>query len=659
MRWVLPKHLEVLIVNQDLQISEATVGATRFADSPALLAVGSDCREAFPEMFGLEDILADVIAGHREEFDIKSIARTTADGTLWYFDIYFVRHPENIESQKKYALILFLEEVSERMRLEQTLVQATNETNLLLGTLALAKENIDKIIASMAEALLIIAETGVIKQVNQAAQNLLGYSEAELTEQPLSFITTEDQEIKTLLDKFSANNRGTTEWEVMCRKKSGEKIVISFSRSLIKTEIKGASGQRDTLQEFVYIGRDVTEQKRKQKRLAAQHTASQILSESISVDDVLSKILQAFGRILAWQTGELWMTDPEAPTKIYCSEVWIAPSLQPILPQNVQNNSVCLNFTPGVCLPELVCAKGEPQWFTDITQHPDLVYPHTAETAGLHTAFSFPIQTDKHVLGVITFFSQEIVQVDEDWLQVAATLGNQLGQYIQRKRAESALQLEREKTEQLLLNILPEPIAERLKRDTCTIAEQFSDVSVLFADLVGFTEMASTLSPIELVELLNEIFSEFDELTGKHGLEKIKTIGDAYMVVAGLPRPNKMHAVAMAEMALDMQESVTCFNKRNHKHLSVRIGIHSGSVVAGVIGLKKFIYDLWGDTVNTASRMESHGIADCVQVSSTTYELLKEHYLFEKRGVIPIKGKGTMATYLLVGKPTTLYHQPD
>jgi class 3 adenylate cyclase len=178
-------------------------------------------------------------------------------------------------------------------------------------------------------------------------------------------------------------------------------------------------------------------------------------------------------------------------------------------------------------------------------------------------------------------------------------------------------------------------------------------VTVLFADIVGFTEIAATLSPINLVELLNEIFSEFDRLTEIYNLEKIKTIGDSYMAVAGLPTPRDDHADAVAAMALDMQTAIQNFNRRNQRHFQIRIGIHSGSVVAGVIGLKKFIYDLWGDTVNTASRMESHGIAGTIQVSEDTYQLLKGAYELEPRGSIEIKGKGEMKTYFLTRKSQT------
>ncbi len=209
---------------------------------------------------------------------------------------------------------------------------------------------------------------------------------------------------------------------------------------------------------------------------------------------------------------------------------------------------------------------------------------------------------------------------------------------------------EQEKSERLLLNILPAPIAQRLKQGEQTIADSFSEVTVLFADLVGFTKLSANLSPAELVELLNMIFSCFDELAEKYGLEKIKTIGDAYMVVGGLPTPRKDHAEAIAEMALDILDRVQEISEKQGKLLQIRIGINTGAVEAGVIGTKKFAYDLWGDTVNTAHRMESHGIPGVIQVTEDTYNCLANKYTFQERGMIDIKGKGMMRTYLLLGR---------
>ncbi|MGB7894925.1 MAG: adenylate/guanylate cyclase domain-containing protein, partial [Microcoleus sp.] len=193
-------------------------------------------------------------------------------------------------------------------------------------------------------------------------------------------------------------------------------------------------------------------------------------------------------------------------------------------------------------------------------------------------------------------------------------------------------------------------IAERLKQNETTIAEYFPEVTVLFADIVGFTALSAVMNPIELVDLLNKIFSGFDVLCEQHGLEKIKTIGDAYMAVGGLPEPRADHADAIAQIALDMQAEIARFNAKNNKFFSIRIGIHSGPVVAGVIGIKKFIYDLWGDTVNIASRMESQGLPWRIQVSETTYKFLENKYLFQERGMIEVKGKGVMKTYILIGR---------
>uniref|UniRef100_A0A832H285 Adenylate cyclase n=1 Tax=Oscillatoriales cyanobacterium SpSt-402 TaxID=2282168 RepID=A0A832H285_9CYAN len=212
------------------------------------------------------------------------------------------------------------------------------------------------------------------------------------------------------------------------------------------------------------------------------------------------------------------------------------------------------------------------------------------------------------------------------------------------------IQAEQEKSERLLLSILPKPVAEQLKQDQQTIAEHFTAATVLFADIVDFTKLASARSPIETVRLLNEIFSAFDYLAEKHELEKIKTIGDAYMVVGGIPTPRPDHAEAVADMALDMQDAIAKFNQQTGESIAIRIGISTGPVVAGVIGTKKFIYDLWGDTVNTASRMESQGISDDIQVTEVTYACLNQAFRFEPRGAIEIKGKGEMVTYLLKGR---------
>src|SRR5512142_97958 len=199
------------------------------------------------------------------------------------------------------------------------------------------------------------------------------------------------------------------------------------------------------------------------------------------------------------------------------------------------------------------------------------------------------------------------------------------------------IQMEREKSERLLLNILPAPIAARLKQTQGVIADNFNDVSVMFIDIVDFTPLATHMPPAEVVRMLNDVFSAIDALVDRHGLEKVKTSGDSYMVVGGLPVPRSDHLEAIADLALDIRSSAAQFSRPDGSAFQVRIGIHCGPVVAGVIGTKKFIYDLWGDTVNIASRMESQGLPGAIQVTQVVHDRLDPSYLFEPRGEVPIK----------------------
>lgn len=216
--------------------------------------------------------------------------------------------------------------------------------------------------------------------------------------------------------------------------------------------------------------------------------------------------------------------------------------------------------------------------------------------------------------------------------------------------AHRLLQIEQERSEKLLLNILPGPIAERLKNSSQTIADGFSDVTVMFADIVNFTRVAEGLTPQQVFAMLNRIFSSFDELAEKYGIEKIKTIGDAYMVAGGLNTAQASYSEAIADMAIDMRDLLHRDFNVNQLHLEVRIGIGTGPVVAGVVGKKKFIYDVWGDTVNIASRITSEGIPGMIQVDETTYRRLQEHYEFEAPQTLYLKGKGNMPVYRLIAR---------
>ncbi|MGK7926038.1 MAG: adenylate/guanylate cyclase domain-containing protein [Spirulina sp.] len=296
----------------------------------------------------------------------------------------------------------------------------------------------------------------------------------------------------------------------------------------------------------------------------------------------------------------------------------------------------------------------------ELTEHP------CYRVFQLKSYLGTPIWVNGEIYGTLNFSSQDIrvqkFEVQEK--EIIELMAQSLGKAIaadqiesQRQMAVKALKVEKQKSENLLLNILPQKIAKRLKNAPESIAEQFDEATILFADIVGFTQLSTLVKPLELVRFLNEIFSAFDGLALELGVEKIKTVGDAYMLAGGLPVLREDHVEAIADAALAMQRTIQkfqlCLTELEGKHdrqFQIRIGIHTGSVVAGVLGTSKFSYDLWGDTVNVASRMESTGEPGKIQVTEIIYEKLKDRYLFEKRGLVEIKGKGKMITYWLLGK---------
>jgi adenylate cyclase len=768
------RKFERLELDENFCIIDTSEQVQRFADRPEEVMLGKDVRLSFPEFIGIEDILISILQGKQELFELESIKRSHEDNSDIYINIYILG--ELGEKQSDNRLVILLEDITERTFFQHNLKQKVNESNLLLHTLVTYKNYMDQVITSMADAFLVTTNCGKIKKVNRAAQELFGFSEDELINQPISLIIDDNFLLPRLIRQHSLYKKYFPNIEVVCRTKKREKLLIAFSCSVIQKKLDG-------VEDIVYIGRDITARERRQQRHAVQYAITRILSQSQSVKQAIPNILQAICESLGWDLGQLWTANEYLATSaprdnkdkinpiLRCVEMW---SSRTITVREFKAIAWQTTYTLGVGFPGRIWAKRSPLWTRDIMHSSDFSRTQKAVATGLHATFGFPIQDDSEILGVMVFFSREVQAKDVDLLQMMASISSQIVHFLKQKQAsellleseeryrdlfenandliqsvnaygrfeyvnrawretlgyseaevaqmnvfdiihpdfqsycrqmfyrvlsgekfeqfqaafvtkygqkifvegnincklvrgkpvatrgifrnitqrlevQEALHHQHKQTEGLLVNILPEAIANRLKQPG-TIAPDFADVTVLFADIVGFTEIAASLGAIQLARLLNQIFSDFDRLSEQYNLEKIKTIDDAYMVVGGLPRRRADHAQAIAQMALDMQSAIAQFNAENQQNFSIRIGIHSGSVVPRIIGIKNFTYDLWGDTANIASRMESQGFTNKIQVSETTFQHLRHEFLFEKRGEIEVKGKGKMTTYLLIGR---------
>ncbi|BAU66877.1 adenylate cyclase [Stanieria sp. NIES-3757] len=650
----LPKHIEYVIIDCHFTIIDYSEKFIRFLEEPDFLKKGVDIRKVLPELLGYEAILNDVYQEKQVDYSLKAINRQINSESTIYFDLYIEKY--NLADHQ--ALIIFIEDVTQQINLEQILTQKFNEYSLihestsLLNQLAKSNYYYEQIITAMADALIVTTETGIIKAINQTTLDWLGYSQTELIERPITQILADPNlPLDEIQQYLLSQGDYLKNFEVSFQTKSNQLITLGLACSIIKRESEDSY-------DFVYLGRDITKIKRYQNKQITQYDISQILANSHNFTQAAPKIIKTICEHFSWVWGEFWLPysndliNLEKNQLLHCKTTWIQSDL-------IKNSTEISNLK--TITQQLLLQIGEGiagqvwqnQLFYCVDNLAEIIEPQRQNLAleiGLVAGFSMPIINDGLVLGVMNFFSQQTIEPDQELQQMFLTIGNQIGQFLQRQKAELALRQQQQQTESLLRNILPDLIVKRLQTQQSTIADNFAAVSVLFADLVNFTEWFNLLPPTEVVEILNEIFSEFDRLSEQFGLEKIKTIGDAYLVVGGLPQLSHNHAEAIAEMALAMQKAIAQFNAETDKTLSLRIGINTGEVVAGIIGTKKFTYDLWGDAVNIARRMESQGIPDTIQVSATTYELLKDKYYFQTRGLINVKGKGEMKTYLLTGK---------
>jgi len=338
---------------------------------------------------------------------------------------------------------------------------------------------------------------------------------------------------------------------------------------------------------------------------------------------------------------------------------WRTYSVRPVpIPEFDFVNLYATDVTAQKAITKFPDQNPNPVW--RVNREGTLLYANSA-SAPLQRAFGIgvgdPVPSDlqRDILARVDTGSSEIIEVAGgaltfSLLAVAVPEFGFINIYGTDITAAKQIAKANAENERLLLSILPESIAKRLREGETVIADRFEDVTLLFADIVGFTQLSASMEPIQVVEILNQVFRMYDELADRHRLEKIKTIGDSYMVVGGLPNQTADHPARVADMAIDLRDELARSQVTAQHGILCRIGMHTGPAVAGVIGTKKFIYDVWGDTVNTASRMEALGVPGAIHVTEEVYQRLKDRYRLELRGVIDVKGKGPMQTYFLEGK---------
>lgn len=559
--------------------------------------------------------------------------------------VIFLSAGNEIEDKLKAFQAGGVDYITKPFQLEEVLARVQTQLNLktLQEQLKLKNEELHKTVsgltkaqadleASQSELLALIKSMNELIYVVDAQGQYLKFAN---TNTKLLFQSPEDMMGKTIHDILPEETAQFLLVEIREALARQETREVEYSLTFSQTQIEvSASISPISLNSVLCVVRDISDRKRREEalKLIVEGTASK------TGQDFFQACVQYLAEILGIRYAFITECANPQKTRVRMLSFWKDQSFSENLEYDLAGTLCDEVITNGqyYCYPDNIIAR-----FPDDT---DLFDLQAKSYAGIPL-----IDTAGNVIGHIAVLDTHPMVDDETRKLVLKIFAARAGAELERKITDIALEQSQEQTEKLLLNILPKAIADRLKTDTRAIAEQFDEVTILFSDIVGFTPLSAQMQPTELVNLLNEIFSTFDTLSDKLGLEKIKTIGDAYMVVGGLPVKHPNSAEAIAQMALEMQSSIVQFQSHYGEALQIRIGINTGPVVAGVIGVKKFSYDLWGDAVNVASRMESSGIPGKIQVTETVYERLKHQFHFEQRGPIEVKGRGEMMTYWLVG----------